>query len=409
MTYEPSRPQGWNNLERKTDIAIIGGGSTGSSILYHLAKEGVTNAVLLEKGGQIAAGQTSRSTALLRSHYSIPTVAKMAWDSYQFFRDSFESEIGTSSGFTKTGLLVCGDSMTEKALGANSEMLRNIGITSEKIDTDEAKKIEPFLDASIYSEIVYEPESGYAEPSVTASAFANRAAQLGSTVLTNTKAEKIGKTPSGYDIATNNGTIQAKKVIIATGVWSKATFAGLGIKVPIKPVRHPVAIFQRPDEYSGNHPIIFDFPREAYYKAEGKRFFYAGSLAAELDTVEIDPDNYNESVSFDEVEKFSEQAATAVPVMGTGGMYMRGYTGVYDVTPDQQPIIDEFSDAGYEGLYCLIGLSGHGFKLSPAFGRMMSDFVTGEKTTNYDRSLFQRSRFEDGRLLESRYNLSTVG
>ena len=57
---------------------------------------------------------------------------------------------------------------------------------------------------------------------------------------------------------------------------------------------------------------------------------------------------------------------------------MRGYTGVYDVTPDQQPIIDEFSDFGYEGLYCLIGLSGHGFKLSPAFGWIMSDLITGE-------------------------------
>ena len=101
--------------------------------------------------------------------------------------------------------------------------------------------------------------------------------------------------------------------------------------------------------------------------------------------------------------------SSAPPVMGASGRYQRGYTGVYDTTPDQQPIIDEFSDAGYEGLYCLIGLSGHGFKLSPAFGRIMSDFLTGEKTVNYDRSIFRRSRFKEGKLLESRYNLSTVG
>jgi sarcosine oxidase, subunit beta len=395
-------------LDRDAEIVIIGGGSSGSSILYHLAKRGVTNALLLERGAQIASGQTSRSTALLRSHYSIPTVAKMAWDSYQFFK-RLEDEIPTSCGFHKTGLLVCGDAVTEKAMVANSGMLRSLGIISEVIDHEEAKRIEPYLNVPIFSVIISEPESGYADPSMTASAFANRAVELGAKVLTNTNVQDFKKSSSGYDISTSNGNIRAKKIVVATGPWSKALFASLGIKVPIKPVRHPVAIFQRPEEYSGIRTVIFDFPRESYYKPEGKHFFYAGSLAAEDDRLEIDPENYNESVSFDEVTRFSEYVSAVVPIMGTSGVYQRGYTGVYDVTPDQQPIIDEFSNSGYEGVYCLIGLSGHGFKLSPAFGRIMSDFVTGEKTVDYDRSIFRLSRFEEGKLLESRYNLSTIG
>ena len=395
-------------MNKEAEIAIIGGGSSGSSILYHIAKRGVTDIVLLEQGGQIASGQTSRSTALLRSHYSIPTVAKMAWDSYQFFKN-FESEMSTACGFNKTGLLVCGDAVTERGMVANSQMLRGIGIPSETIDRDAAKKIEPYLNASIFSLIVSEPESGYADPSMTASAFASKAKELDANILFNTKVLGIKKNGSGYQISTSNGVVRAKKVVVATGPWSKVLFASLGINVPIRPVRHPVAIFQRPEEFSGIRTIVFDFPREAYYKPEGKHFFYTGSLAAELDRVEINPDNYNESVSFDEVTQFSEYAATVYPIMGTSGMYLRGYTGVYDISPDQQPIIDEFSDAGFEGLYCLIGLSGHGFKLSPAFGRIMSDFVMGEKTTDYDRSIFRRSRFEDGKLLESRYSLSTIG
>jgi glycine/D-amino acid oxidase-like deaminating enzyme len=290
-------------------------------------------------------------------------------------------------------------------------MLRGIGITSEPVDKEKAKEIEPFLDASIFSIIVSEPESGYADPSMTASAFANKAKNLGSSILTNARVKHIKKDShsKGYEVETNDGTLRAKKVVVATGPWGKNFFGSIGINVPVKPTRHPVAIFQRPEEYSGNHPLIFDFPREAYYKPEGNHYFYTGSLAGELDSVEIDPDNYNEIVSFEEIAKFSENAATAVPIMGSLGRYQRGYTGVYDVTPDQQPIIDEFSDAGYPDLYCLIGLSGHGFKLSPAFGRIMSDFLTGEKTTNYDRSIFRRSRFDEGKLLRSRYSLSTVG
>lgn len=397
-------------MNKEIEIAIIGGGSTGSSILYQLANRGITDALLLERGGQIASGQTSRSTALLRSHYSIPTVARMALDSYRFF-ERFEDEMHTSCGFNKTGLLVCGDAITEKALTANSQMLRRLGIQSETIDRDEARRIEPYLNVSLFSAIVSEPESGYADPSMTASAYARRAQELGSKVQTNTEVQTIGRDSADrtYEIVTNSGTIHARKVVVATGPWSKALFAKLGLNVQIRPGRHPVAIFQRPEEYSGIRTVIFDFPREAYYKPEGKRFFYTGSLAAELDRVEIDPDNYNEGITFDEVTKFSEYVSTVVPVMGTGGVYQRGYTGVYDTTPDQQPIIDEFSTSGYEGLYCLIGLSGHGFKLSPAFGRIMADFVIGEKTTNYDRSIFSRSRFESGKLLESRYALSAVG
>jgi sarcosine oxidase, subunit beta len=391
------------------DVAVIGGGSSGSSILYHLAKRGMTDAILLEQGPQIASGQTSRSTALLRSHYSIPTVAKMAWDSYEFFRDQFEKETGYSSGFKKTGLLVCGDATTEKALQENSQMLREIGIVSKLISQDEAKKIEPFLNASIFSAIISEPESGYADPSMTASAFAKAADNLGSELSTNTKVEKISRMGKSYEIKTNNGSIRANKVVMVTGPWSKAMFASLGISVPIRPVRHPVAIFQRPAEYSGVRTVIFDFPRESYYKPEGQHFFYAGSLEAELDKREVDPDNYDQSVSFDEVAKFSEEVSAAVPIMGTSGVFQRGYTGVYDITPDNQPIIDEFSDAGYENLYCLIGLSGHGFKLSPAFGQIMADFLLEEKTVDYDRKIFKRSRFDEGKLLLSRYNLSTVG
>ncbi len=228
----------------------------------------------------------------------------MAWDSYQFFK-KFEEELHTSCGFRKTGLFVCGDAVTENALVANSQMLREVGIISEAIDKEEAKKIEPYLNVSIFSKIVYEPESGYADPSMTASAFAGAAKELRSDVLTNTQVQGVKKFSSekGYEISTNHGNIRANKVIVAMGPWSKAFFATLGISVPIKPVRHPVAIFQRPAEYSGNRPLIFDFPREAYYKPEGKHFFYAGSLAAELDRQEIDPDNYNESVRLDEIRK----------------------------------------------------------------------------------------------------------
>ncbi len=95
--------------------------------------------------------------------------------------------------------------------------------------------------------------------------------------------------------------------------------------------------------------------------------------------------------------------------MASMGMYERGYGGTYDDTPDQQPVIDELSAYGYPGLYCLVGLSGHGFKLSPEFGRIMASLVTQGGFPDYDVSVFGLKRFETGKLMRSKYNLSTVG
>jgi len=369
----------------------------------------MTDALLVERGPQIAAGQTSRSTALVRTHYSHPTVAKMALLSYRYFKN-FESELpGYFCGFVETGLLVGANSKSERGLRENLSMFKQIGIVSNFIDKEEAKKIEPQLDPSSFSAIAYEPQMGYAEPSTTASSFTQAAQMLGAKVLLNTRVLSIEKGSEGYSVLTAEGEISAKKVIIAAGVWSNPLFERLGIKTRIKPVRHPVAIYRRPAEYLGNRAVIFDFPRSAYYKPEGQYLFFAGSLEMELDKYEIDPDAYNENVTFDEIMKFTQSVSEVIPVMGSGGKFERSYTGVYDITPDQQPIIDEFSDEGFEGLYCLIGLSGHGFKLCPEFGRIMSQIVTEGRFTDYDVSIFKRRRFEQGKLIKSRYELSTIG
>jgi glycine/D-amino acid oxidase-like deaminating enzyme len=156
--------------------------------------------------------------------------------------------------------------------------------------------------------------------------------------------------------------------------------------------------------------VVFDFPRAAYYKPEGNELFFVGSLAHELDAsgTDADPDAYDEGITYEEVAGFSASAAAAIPVMATAGTYRRGYAGLYDNTPDQHPIIDELSSHGYPGVYCVVGLSGHGFKLAPEFGRVIASLVVEGGFPDYDVSVFNLRRFEEGRLLGGRYGVSTV-
>ncbi len=213
-----------------------------------------------------------------------------------------------------------------------------------------------------------------------------------------------------YSVETANGPIKCKQVVIATGVWSRPLFASMGIELPVKITRHPVAVFGRPPNYSGIRPLIFDFPRSAYYKPEGKELLFVGTLAYELDATGEDtsPDAYREGISYEEAAEFSKAAATAIPTMGSSGRYMRGYAGLYDNTLDQHPIIDELSGYGLPGVYCVVGLSGHGFKLAPEFGRIIASLISKGSFSDYDVSVFGLKRFEQGRLLGGRYGVSTI-
>jgi sarcosine oxidase, subunit beta len=397
------------------EVIVVGGGSTGCSILYHLAKAGVKDALLVDLAPQLAAGQTSRSTALVRTHYSTEILTRMALLSYHFFKDFGRELPGRSAGYVETGLLVGADGASVQPLRQNSAMHKSLGIDSRVMEPEELAEsgIEPMLDADAFSLFAYEPHAGYAEPSTTASAFASAAVELGAKVVTGTRATKIERTPSkggGYSVSTTAGPMICRKVVLATGVWSKPLFAGMGVDLPIKVSRHPVAIFGRPPSYQGKRPVVFDFPRSAYYKPEGNELFFVGTLAHDLDASgkDTDPDAYDEGIAYEEVADFSRSASAAFPVMATAGTYRRGYAGLYDNTPDQHPIIDELSERGFPGVYCVVGLSGHGFKLAPEFGRIIASLVTEGRFRDYDISVFKLRRFEEGRLLGGRYGVSTI-
>lgn len=367
--------------------------------------------MLIDKGTVVASGQTGRSTALVRTHYSVPVVAKMALLSYLFFKN-FEEEIpGYRSGYVETGLLIGVDSRSEASVGQNLGMFRKMGIDSKIVDKNEARELEPLLDTSGFSSVVYEPNMGYAEPSTTASSFASAARDMGARVLTDTMLLGISRASEGYSLATTAGALEASKVVLATGPWSGSVFRGLGLELPIKLVRHPVAIFDRPEGFRGTRPVVFDFVRSAYYKPEGKSLLFVGSMEAELDesSPPADPDLYDQGISFDETEKFTSWTTQAYPVMAENGRLEGGYSGVYDNTPDQQPIIGELSEYGYRDMFCLVGLSGHGFKLCPEFGRIMAALVKEGRFTDYAVSGFRLKRFETGELLRGNYSLSTIG
>ena len=385
-------------------IAVVGAGSTGSSTAYSLAKSG-RKVVLIDKGG-VASGMTGLSTAIVRTHYSNRLVAAMALYSMKVLRDF--SQVG-ESGFVRTGMVFLAAPEHLGGLARNLPMLDELGVKSEAIGLEEAAKRFPFLNFDGCGGVVYEPESGYADPSAVTNSYARAAQRLGAKLMLGEEVVKIEPEGERWVLRLAGGShISCSKVLLCTNVWSKRLLRASGVaEVDLPPVVssvHPVAVYRRPEAHRGNVPVVLDDPAKAYYKPDGRALLTAGSLDPALDEKDSDPEALPLMTSPDLVEGLTRALVSRVPAMG-GGSIQSTFNGMYDMTPDQHPIVDELASIGLPGVYCCVGLSGHGFKLCPALGTMAAQMVAqvDPDLMMFDNRQFSLSRFKEGRLISSSY------
>jgi sarcosine oxidase subunit beta len=376
----------------QADIVIIGGGCVGTSIAYHLAKMGSPKVILLEKE-HLAWGATGKSSAIVNLgvwNASKPLV-KMLTESINVFHN-FQSLVGGRCGFNQTAWVGLAGEEQAHRVEKTAKAERALGAKTSLVSISELKELEPRLFTNDLVQVVYEPSSGYADPVDTTNSFARQAERMGAKIFTGVRVTAI-KVDGGRvrGVETDKGPVEAAKVVNAANVWAGKLFSGLGITLPIAPSRKQVCLFKRPPEFGKPHMIIDDFVNDLYIKPEGEQ-----TLVGEIEAPgsPIDPDNYDETVDYDRIPLYSEKLVHRIPGMGAA-MSRGGYAGPYDVSPDGHPILGEVP--GVRGLYCAVGFSGHGFRFSPATGRLMAEFILHSKTTGIDIMEFRMSRFTEGK------------
>ena len=159
-----------------TDAVIIGGGVTGTSLAYHLAKAGL-QVVLLEKK-HLCAGGTGKSTAVVRMHYENEPETRLALASFKAY-SHFADAVGGNCGFVRSGVLWLVDHSNIENLKANVMMHQRVGVNTRVVSPQEVRDIEPVCSLTGIAVGAYEPDSGYADPLLTTFAFAQRAKELG--------------------------------------------------------------------------------------------------------------------------------------------------------------------------------------------------------------------------------------
>jgi sarcosine oxidase, subunit beta len=375
-------------MPNTADVIVIGAGVHGTSLAFHLAQRGVKSLVLEKKF--VAAGATGRSSGLVRMHYDVQQDSELAWVSFQYFRD-WKERVGGDCGFTRTGFLQLVAPPDTETLKANVAMHQDMGIPVFLIGADDVRRLAPSFATDNIELAAYEPESGYAMPSDTASALMSAARDRGARLMQ--ECTVTGVTVAGGKVTgvqTSQGDFSAPIVVNAAGAWAGTLNKMVGLDVPYDTWRHDTMFVARPPQIGPSHPAVIDFANDMYFRPERDLTLVGledGNPLGES------PDSDTDHARKGFVERGIDRICRRIPIMENGGLHSAhgGYDGI---TPDQHPLLGA---AGPDGFYLDCGFSGTGFKTSPAVGLCMSELILDGKATTVDLSIYSPARFAEGK------------
>ena len=257
-------------------VVIIGGGSLGVNLLYHLTKEGWTDIALVEKG-ELTSGSTWHAAGLCSNFIGNMTVAQIHNYTIKLYNEILPQETGQSSSFHQTGSIRVGYSKVEEEWFRNLESRsKNAGFEFNIISKDEAQKLNPFMNFDKARVIVSTPNDGHVDPTAVVMPLSKLARDKGAEVHRFTRVIEINALPSGeWEVVTDKGTIVAEHVVNAAGCFAREVGAMVGAHVPMINLEHQYLVTEdHPDMKALGFelPVCRDSYSSAYIRQEGLGF-----------------------------------------------------------------------------------------------------------------------------------------
>jgi glycine/D-amino acid oxidase-like deaminating enzyme len=360
-------------VSRTAAVVVIGGGVTGASIAFNLAGRGVRDVLVLERSA-LASGGTGRSVGIVRQLYPTPETTQMVVRSLEVFR-RFGEAVGGDAAYVACGCLIGVAPAMRASLEASVARQRALGVRAEVLAPADVARVEPRIDPAGLGAVLWEPDSGYGDPTAVTLGFAAAARRRGVRIeqgVAVTAIHRAGGRVTGVETSAGE-RIDAPVVVNCAGLWSPAVARLAGVTLPIIVGRHPVFVLERGRDFGPAHRVYLDLAGGAYARPETGDLTLTGSLTDDEANHPMDPERLGAEVGHDEAEAALARTARAMPRL-LDARYRRGWAGAFDITPDWMPILDETPLAGF---WVAAGMSGHGFKLSPAVGEMMAARITG--------------------------------
>ncbi len=382
-------------MTQSYDAIVIGAGVMGASLAFHLAERGLKTTVLERRVS--ASGATGHSSGLVRMHYDMAAESELTYVSYKNYFSTWKERVGGDCGFINTGFLQIAKREHEDKLRGNVTNQQRIGINTSVISAAEVKKLFPDLVTDHFDHAAYEPDSGYADATLTANSFLESAKRNGATLIQNCEVTAV-HTSGGRvtGVSTTNGNFDAPIVVNAAGAWARQVGSLAGIDIPLETWTHDVAFLHRPPSL-GNFPAVIDDIINCYFRPEGGALILA---AGEDESLRGEPPDAEDQTPTDTfLEKLIDQMIQRIPKIEESGLHSI-HVGRDGITPDQRAI---YGASGLDGFYLACGLSGTGFKTSPAAGASLVELILDGAPKTMDITPFRFERFAEGRLIEGEY------
>jgi len=367
----------------KTEILIIGAGISGTSIAYNLAKEGITDIVVVEKGF-LTSGSTGRCGAGVRQQWGTKANCIMAKHSIEFFENAEKTlDYDGDIEFKQEGYLILAVTPEEdKAFSENVVLQNDLGIPSVKCNKEEALKIVPHLNPESFISATSCQTDGHLNPFKMTDAFYQKAHKMGVNFLFSEEVESIIKTQDGFLVKTNKREIEAEKVVNAAGGYSHEIGMMVDLDIPTHSEKHEILVTEPVERMQG--PMVMSFAKNIYCQQVPHGSFLIGRGDPKQKP------SHDMDSSWEFLDEMSKTVMEIMPKVGKLRV-VRQWAGLYNLSPDRQPIISAVPEI--PGFFVACGFSGHGFMFAPITGLMMTQIITG-KETMLDRADYDLHRFK---------------
>ena len=386
------------------DIVIIGGGIIGTCLAYHLVQRGATHVVLLERE-ELAVGSSGRATGGIRQQFADEIDIRFSIAGVRFY-EQFTHETFSCPPFYQYGyLFFATDKQAWENLQCYAALQQMLGVPTQLLSAAQVQQRIPqlFVDDIVGATLC--PTDGYSNPGAMAQALATEAQARGVRIMTHSPVTAIHVVNGRVQaVQTPHETIATPIVVNATGAYAALTARLVGINdLPVYPLRRQLYLTEplAESDLPNDVPMTVDLHTGFHFRRRDGRVVLTMPLP--ISEVEmqrnrrLEPDAFRLNVD----ENFWERAVRSevehrCPMLAHTPI-AQTWTGLYEMTPDEHPILGKTE---IEGFYCAAGFSGHGFMHAPMAAQLMTELLLDGTSSTLPIEQFSLERFRTGKLIE---------
>jgi len=364
------------DLPAHAPVIIIGGGVMGCSTLYHLAKSGVTDAILLERN-ELTSGTTWHSAAQVRALRSSKNLTDLVRYSVSLY-SSLEEETGQATGWINKGSLSIATNPDRLTFIKRQESLAHLyGVEASSISVDEARERWPLMNTDDVIGAVWSPGDGRVGPSDLCAALIKGAKSRGAKIFDHTGVTAI-KTRGNkvVGVETSAGAISCDAIAICTGLWSRENADLAGVDIPVWPCEHFYLLTHPVEGVAGNLPTLSDHDNHLYIRDDS-----GGLLVGCFEPLgkAIDPATIGQDFAFqllpedwDHFEPMLNNALHRLPCLADAEVRML-LNGPESFTPDGSFLLGESAET--IGLFLGCGMNSVGIATGGGAGMALAHCI----------------------------------